>query len=123
MRNDKPTLLKCLERKGDNMITHITDENFEAEVLKADVPVIVDFYADWCGPCKMMVPVLDMVSKEQGNKIKIVKLNVDENPATTAAYRVMSIPTLVFFKDGEAKMRIEGAVTKNVVDQKLAKLG
>ncbi len=105
------------------MITHITDENFEAEVLKADVPVIVDFYADWCGPCKMMVPVLDMVSKEQGNKIKIVKLNVDENPATTAAYRVMSIPTLVFFKDGEAKMRIEGAVTKNVVDQKLAKLG
>lgn len=104
------------------MITHITDDSFEAEVLKAEVPVIVDFYADWCGPCKMMVPVLDMVLKEQGNKIKIVKINVDENPQTTSAYRVMSIPTLVFFKDGEAKMRIEGAVTKNVVDQKLAKI-
>ncbi len=104
------------------MIYKVTDDSYENEVLKSDVPVIVDFYADWCGPCKMMVPVLDMVDKEQGNKVKIVKMNVDENPKTTSDNRIMSIPTTLFVKEGTVKARVEGAVTKNVIDQKLAKV-
>lgn len=103
------------------MIKVITDENFEQEVLKSEIPVIVDFYADWCVPCKMMAPVLDMVDKERGGKIKIVKINVDKNPDTTSKNRVMSIPTLLFVNKGEVKARVEGAVTKSVVDQKLEK--
>ncbi len=104
------------------MIYKVTDDSYASEVLKSDVPVIVDFYADWCGPCKMMVPVLDMVDKEQGSKVKIVKINVDENPETTQKNRVMSIPTTLFIKGGTVKARVEGAVTKNVIDQKLAKV-
>lgn len=104
------------------MIKVITDKNYEEEVLKSDVPVIVDFYADWCVPCKMMAPVLDMVDKDRAGKVKIVKMNVDENPDTTAKNRIMSIPTLLFINEGEVKARVEGAVTKSVVDQKLAKV-
>lgn len=104
------------------MIKKITDEMYEEEVLKSEIPVIVDFYADWCGPCKMMTPILDMVDKEQGSKIKIVKINVDENPGSASANRVMSIPTMIFVKNGENKARVEGAVTKSVIDQKLAKV-
>lgn len=104
------------------MIKVITDESFEQEVLKSEIPVIVDFFADWCVPCKMMVPVLDMVDKERAGKVKIVKINVEENPNTTSNNRVMSIPTLLFVNNGEVKARVEGAVTKNVVDQKLEKV-
>lgn len=104
------------------MIKLISDDNYETEVIKSDIPVIVDFYADWCAPCKMMVPVLDMVAKENVGKIKIVKVNVDENPSATKDNRIMSIPTLLFINNGEVKSRIEGAVTKNIVDQKLAKI-
>lgn len=103
------------------MIKVITDANFEQEVLKSEVPVIVDFYADWCVPCKMMVPVLDMVDKERGGKVKIVKINVEENVEATSKNRVMSIPTLLFYNNGEIKAKVEGAVTKSVVDQKLEK--
>lgn len=103
------------------MIKIITEENYEQEVLKSDVPVIVDFYADWCMPCKMMAPVLEMIDKEQAGKVKIVKINVDENPNITIKNRVSSIPTLIFFKDGETKTRIEGAVSKSAVEDKLKK--
>lgn len=103
------------------MIKIITEENYEQEVLNSDMPVIVDFYADWCMPCKMMSPVLDMMDKEYAGKVKIVKVNVDENPNITIKNRVSSIPTLIFFRDGEAKTRIEGAVSKSAVEDKLKK--
>lgn len=104
------------------MIKLITDENYEEEVLKAEIPVIVDFYADWCVPCKMMAPVLDMVDKERAGEVKIVKVNTDESPKATSGNRVMSIPTLLFVKGGEVKARVEGAVTKSVVDSKIEKI-
>lgn len=103
------------------MIKIIAEDSFEEEVLKADKPVIVDFYADWCMPCKIMSPVLETLDKEQAGKIKIVKLNVDENPEITMKHRVSSIPTLIFFVDGVAKTRVEGAVSKSAVEDKLKK--
>ena len=79
----------------------VSDANFEAEVLKATGPVVVDFWAEWCGPCRMIGPVLDEISSAMGSKVKIVKLNVDESPRTASKYGVMSIPTLMIFKGGE----------------------
>jgi len=79
----------------------VTKDNFEQEVLKAETPVMVDFYADWCGPCKMAAPVLDKLAEEFSGKVKIVKLNVDENQEIAQKYQVMSIPTVVVFKNGE----------------------
>ena len=80
---------------------HVDDTNFEKEVLKSDTPVIVDFFADWCGPCKMMGPIFEEVGKKYDSKVKFVKLNVDEAQATAQTFGVMSIPTLVTFKAGE----------------------
>lgn len=80
----------------------VTDASFEADVLKASGPVVVDFWAEWCGPCKMIGPALDEISGALGDKVKIVKLNVDENPSTTVKYGVRSIPTMILYKGGEA---------------------
>ena len=90
-----------------------TKQNFETEVLQSDVPVLVDFYADWCGPCKMMGPVLDQLSAEKADQIDIYKINVDENPDVAKQYRVMSIPNMILFKDGEAALNMVGAMSKN----------
>ena len=87
----------------------VSDANFEAEVLKANGPVVVDFWAEWCGPCRMIAPALDEISSAMGDKVKIVKLNVDENPQTAQRYNVMSIPTLYIFKKGEIVDRMVGA--------------
>lgn len=91
----------------------INQNEFEAKVLKADKPVLVDFYADWCGPCKMMIPVLDQLSVEKEDQIYIYKINVDENSDVAKQYRVMSIPNMILFKDGEAALNIVGAMSKN----------
>ena len=91
----------------------IHQNEFEEKVLKADKPVLVDFYADWCGPCKMMIPVLDQLSGEKADQIEIYKINVDENPDVAKQYRVMSIPNMILFKDGEATLNIVGAMSKN----------
>ena len=81
-------------------ITTVTDVNFQTEVIESDKPVLVDFWAPWCGPCRMVAPVLEEIAKERGEDIQIVKLNIDENPETAAKFQVMSIPTLIVFKDG-----------------------
>lgn len=90
------------------MVEIITDANFEEVVLKSEIPVLVDFYADWCGPCKMTAPVLDKLSEAQ-DAVEIVKINVDENPEIAQAYQVMSIPNLVVFKGGQPAARAIGA--------------
>ena len=89
-----------------------SDATFEADVLKSSEPVVVDFWAEWCGPCRMIAPALDEISGQVGDKVKIVKLNVDENPNTAAKYGIMSIPTLLMFKNGEISSRQVGAAPK-----------
>jgi thioredoxin 1 len=98
-----------------------TDGNFETEVLKSEMPVLVDFYADWCGPCKMMAPVIEDIAKEYAGAVKVGKLNVDESPATSSKYRVMSIPTLLIIKNGKVVDTIVGAVPKSIVIDRLDK--
>ena len=94
------------------MAQMINQNEFEEKVLKADKPVLVDFYADWCGPCKMMIPILDQLSAEKAEQIEIYKINVDENPDVAREYRVMSIPNMILFKDGEAALNLVGALSK-----------
>ena len=96
----------------------VSDANFEAEVLKATGPVVVDFWAEWCGPCRMIAPALEEIATGSlAGKVKIVKLNVDENPQTAAKYNVMSIPTLMLFKNGEMASRQVGAAPKQKLEQ------
>ncbi len=87
----------------------VTDQSFQDDVLGASGPVLVDFWAEWCGPCKMIAPILDEIATEQEGKIRIGKLNVDDAPATAQQFQVMSIPTLILFKDGEVQKRVVGA--------------
>ena len=95
----------------------VSDANFEAEVLKSSSPVVVDFWAEWCGPCKMIAPALEEISGSVGEKVKIVKLNVDENPETAQKYGIMSIPTLMLFKNGELASRQVGAAPRQKLEQ------
>ena len=94
----------------------ITDTNFEQEVLKSDIPVLVDFWAVWCAPCLMVAPVVKEIAKEYRDKLKVCKLNVDEAPNTASRYGIMSIPTLAVFKDGEVVDRIVGALPKSELE-------
>ena len=82
-------------------VTEVSDSNFQAEVLEADTPVLVDFWAPWCGPCRMVAPVLEELSAERGDALKVVKLNVDDNQQTAAQFEVLSIPTMILFKHGQ----------------------
>jgi thioredoxin 1 len=105
-------------------IKHVTDSNFDGEVLKSPTPVLVDFWAPWCGPCKAIAPVLEELADDYAGKLKIVKMNVDENPDTPARYGVRGIPNLLLIKGGQVKDQIVGAVPKGhlvrAVDQALA---
>lgn len=101
--------------------TSVSDRTFEEEVLKSELPVLVDFWATWCAPCQMVVPSLEYLAQNYKDKIKIRKLNVDENPKITSRYRVMSIPTLLFFKDGELKETIVGALPREKIVEVISK--
>ncbi len=97
----------------------VTTENFDTEVLQSDIPVLVDFWASWCGPCKMLSPIVDQIAKEQEGKIKVGKVNVDEQQELAARFRVMSIPTLILFKGGEAVAQSVGVQPKAQIEAML----
>lgn len=100
-------------------VLKITEQNFENEVLKSNIPVIVDFYADWCGPCKMMSPIIDSIAEELGDKIKIGKINTDENINLAGQYGVMSIPTILVIKNGEVAKSFIGVTDKETIISEL----
>ena len=102
-----------------SQLTYVTDVNFQQEVLQGNGPILVDFYADWCGPCRAVAPVLEELSNEFSGKLKIVKLNVDENEQTSMKYGVQSIPTMILFKSGKEIERIIGALPKSRLSSKL----
>lgn len=93
-------------------IVNVTDASFEDDVLKSDIPVLVDYWAEWCGPCKMIAPVLDEIAREYGDRLKVCKLNIDENEATAPKYNVRGIPTLMLFIDGNVEATKVGALSK-----------
>ncbi|MBI1977101.1 MAG: thioredoxin [Candidatus Omnitrophica bacterium] len=103
-------------------VIEITDDNFEKEVLQSSVPVMLDFWAEWCGPCRMLAPVLEEVAPVFQGKLRILKLNVDENPDAGAKYGVMSLPTMIFFKNGKEVDRVVGAVSKNEVQNRIKRV-
>lgn len=93
-------------------IVHTTDSDFESDVMKAEQPVLLDFWAEWCGPCKMIAPVLEAVADEYRDKLRVVKMNIDDNPQTPQKYNIRSIPTLLLFRDGSVAAQQVGAVSK-----------
>ena len=104
------------------MVNDVTDQEFEQEVIKSALPVLVDLWAPWCGPCRIVAPVVDKLAEKYDGRFKFYRLNVDENPRTAGKYRVMSIPTLMFFKNGEAVDTVVGAVPERVLEPKIAEL-
>lgn len=102
------------------MALQVTDANFESEVLQCDLPVMVDFWAPWCGPCRAMGPVVEELATEFAGRIKVVKMNVDENQATPSKYGIRAIPTLILYKDGEVLEQVTGAVSKSSIKEMIS---
>ena len=100
-------------------VSEVTDNNFQAEVIESDVPVLVDFWAPWCGPCRMVAPVVEEIAKERGDGIKVVKLNIDDNQQTAINYEVMSIPTIILFQGGQPVKKVVGAYPKKKIEAQL----
>ena len=98
------------------MEINVNDNNFKQEALKSDLPVLVDFWAEWCGPCRMVAPVIKQIAEKYKGKLKVCKLNVDEAPNTASRYGIMSIPTLVIFKDGKVADKVIGVVSKSELE-------
>jgi len=103
-------------------LLQVTDGNFDEEIIKADIPAMVDFWAEWCGPCKMVGPTVEALAKEYEGKVKIAKMNVDENRETPAKFGFRNIPTLILFKNGEVAQTIVGAHPKSYLEEELKKL-
>src|SRR5437899_3297360 len=101
------------------VVIHVTDQDFESEVLDDGRPVLVDFWAEWCVPCHMVSPLIEEIARDHANELKAAKLNVDDNPETTKKYAVMSIPTLIVFKDGKEQARVVGARGKDAILREL----
>ena len=101
------------------MVTDVTDQEFEQEVMGSNIPALVDMWAPWCGPCRMIAPIVEKLADDYDGKVKFFRLNIDENPLTPARYRVMSIPTLMMFKNGEAVEMVVGAVPEKVLASKI----
>ena len=106
---------------ASDKVVHLSDDSFENDALKSATPVLVDFWASWCAPCKAISPLIDALAAEYDGKVKIAKLNVDENPATPGKYGVRGIPTLILFKDGKVVDQVVGAVPKNQLEALLKK--
>lgn len=104
-------------------MTKITEENFDREVLQSELPVLVDFYADWCGPCRMMAPVVHQLAEDCAGRMKAVQVNVDEAPALAASFGVSSIPTLAYFQDGKLQGSSVGFLPREALEEKLAAWG
>jgi thioredoxin 1 len=102
-------------------VAHVNDQNFDAEVLKSTVPVLVDFYATWCGPCKSLAPILEQLAGEYQGKAKIVKLDIDEAPATASSFGIMAVPTLILFKGGREHQKLTGFRPKPDLESALKK--
>jgi len=100
----------------------VTDDNFEQEIINSDIPALVDFWAEWCGPCKMVSPIVEELAKEYDGKVKVGQMNVDENRQTPAKYGIRAIPTLILFKNGNVAQTIVGAQPKSAIEEELKKL-
>ncbi len=100
-------------------VLHLTDNDFKKEVLQSELPVVVDFWAPWCGPCKAIGPIVEELAKEYQKKIKVAKINIDENAKTATSYGIMSIPTVMFFKNGKVIEQVVGAISKSEFKKKI----
>jgi thioredoxin 1 len=103
-------------------ILQVTDDNFEQEILKSNIPALVDFWAAWCGPCRAIAPVVEELAKDYAGKLKVAKMNVDENSKTPVKYGIRAIPTLILFKNGNVMDQITGAVSKSQIDNAIKKM-
>lgn len=103
-------------------LLYVTDETFDTEIVKSEIPAMVDFWADWCGPCKMVAPAVEELASQYKGKIKIAKMDVDKNRATPAKFGIRNIPTLIFFKGGQVAQTIIGAQPKSYIEQELKRL-
>ena len=107
---------------SEDKLLHVTDEDFESQVLQADIPVLVDFWASWCGPCLAIGPVISELADNYDGKVKVAKMNVDQNPVTPGKYGIRAIPTLIIYKDGQVVDKITGAVGKATLESVLDKV-